>query len=96
MEGYNIELSKNPNLLLQNHTLAKGLYIVVNSKDGTYEEFEVAKDSGYEEHRLFNKVKEFDLYSRYLNSNKAYGDKKIGSVTYTSLILKGDNLRLKK
>ena len=83
----------DPNTLVKYHKLSEGLYLLVNLNTGSYEQFEVTKKETQEEHPLFHKIKELDMYSRYINSNKSFFDKKISSINYLSLSIKMDNLR---
>lgn len=93
MEALNRTINKDPNILIKYHKLSEGLYILVDKDTGAYEQFEVSKKNTQEEHHLFHKIKELDMHSRYINSNKSFFDKKISSVSYLSLSIKMDNLR---
>ena len=92
-EAFNRTISNDKDTLVKYHKLPEGLYILVNKDTGTYEQFEVTKKESQEGHHLFHKVKELDMYSRYINSNKSFFDKKISSTNYLSLSIKMDNLR---
>lgn len=86
------ELKNNPNLIVQNHSLAKGVYILVD-KSGEYKELIVTKEKSNSEDPLYNVFKELDIYSICITTNKAYFDKKIQSCVYTAVSLKGENLK---
>lgn len=83
-------------LILGNYTLKDGLYIKVRDNENI--EYFVSKTLKRE--RIFSKIngdidnkahdwfKERDYYSGYLNSNKAFSDKKIHNVNYLSFFVK--------
>jgi CRISPR-associated protein Csh1 len=91
---------KGDKLILDNYILKDGLYIKIN-KDESLEYF-IFKNSKNEKVKeycfkdlngrinstMYSWFKERDYYSGYLNSNKAFGNKKIHNVNYLSLFIK--------
>jgi CRISPR-associated protein Csh1 len=88
--------AKGDKLILDNYQLKDGLYIKVND-NGSMEYF-ISKTlkkekvflraNGDVSHIMFDWFKERDYYSGYLNSNKAFDDKKIHNVNYLSFYVK--------
>ncbi len=90
---------KGDNLVLGSYELKEGLYVKIN-KNYKIEYFMVKKKNrelfftdidenlNYSAYKWF---KERDYYSCYLNSNKAFYDKKIHSINYFSLFVKLDS-----
>jgi len=91
--------AKGDALILGNYELKEGIYIKVN-RDETINAFIVKKKNreliftdieGGLNYRAYEWFKERDYYSSYLNSNKAFDDKKIHNVNYLSLFIKMDS-----
>lgn len=90
---YEIEGDK---LILDNYVLKDGLYVKVNDDESM--EYFISKTlkkekvflhvNGDVTHTMFDWFKERDYYSGYLNSNKAFDDKKIHNVNYLSFFVK--------
>ncbi|MCK5519632.1 MAG: hypothetical protein KAI81_00840 [Candidatus Marinimicrobia bacterium] len=91
---------KGDKLILDNYQLKDGLYVKVN-KDETLDYFiyQDSKNENVKEYcfkdlngniksTIYQWFKERDYYSRYLNSNKAFNDKKIHNINYLSLFVK--------
>lgn len=89
-------LRENKNILIENHKLSDGIYILANQETGEFQELIVDKDDICENIFLYEKIKKFDFHSSYISSNKSYFDKKISSVVYTAISIKGENLKLNK
>jgi len=91
--------SSDDKLILDNYELKEGLYIKVLS-NGDYEAFLTKKKNrelifsdineglSYTAYEWF---KERDYYSSYLNSNKAFHDKKIHNINYFTLFVKTES-----
>lgn len=87
---------KGDKLILDNYVLKDGLYIKVNDDENM--EYFISKTlkkekvflhvNGDVTHTMFDWFKERDYYSGYLNSNKAFDDKKIHNVNYLSFFVK--------
>lgn len=87
---------KGDKLILDNYILKDGLYVKVN-KDESVEYYitkTVKKEKifqtldGLQANNIFDWFKERDYYSGYLNSNKAFDDKKIHNINYLSFFVK--------
>ncbi|MDD4505675.1 MAG: hypothetical protein PHE60_04800 [Sulfurospirillaceae bacterium] len=88
--------TKGDKLILDNYILKDGLYVKVN--DDVSMEYFISKTlkkekvflhvNGDVNHTMFDWFKERDYYSGYLNSNKAFDDKKIHNVNYLSFFVK--------
>jgi CRISPR-associated protein Csh1 len=97
LEVFKIEYeTKGDKLILDNYELKEGLYIKVLSS-GDYEVFITKKKNrelifsdinGGLNHTAYEWFKERDYYSSYLNSNKAFYDKKIHNINYLTLFVK--------
>jgi len=90
---------KGDKLILDSYGLKEGLYIKIN-KDDTSKYFLVKKKNreliftdidGNINSNAYQWFKERDYYSGYLNSNKAFFDKKIHNINYFSLFVKIDS-----
>ena len=91
--------AKGDKLVLDSYELKEGIYIKVNA-DESFESFLVKKknrellftdmEDGLN-FAAFEWFKQRDYYSSYLNSNKAFNDKKIHNVNYLSLFIKIDS-----
>ncbi len=91
---------KGDKLILDNYILKDGLYVKINkneeleyyiyknNKNEKVKEYCFKDLSGNIKSSLYEWFKERDYYSSYLNSNKAFGDKKIHNVNYLSLFIK--------
>jgi len=88
--------TKGDKLILDNYELKEGLYIKVLS-NGDYEAFLTKKKNrelifsdidGGLNHTAYEWFKVRDYYSSYLNSNKAFHDKKIHNINYLTLFVK--------
>lgn len=86
-------------LILGSYSLKDGLYVIIN-KDKTLSFFEAktvkqeklfANIDGKQDSRAFEKLKVWDYYSSYLNSNKALFDKKVHNINYLSYFFKAEN-----
>jgi len=94
---------KGDNLILGKYLLKDGLYVKINKDDSLeYYIFKNNRNENVKEYCLkdlngninstmYQWFKERDYYSCYLNSNKAFGDKKIHNVNYLSLFVKLDS-----
>ena len=91
---------KGDELILGSYTLKDGLYVKIK-KDGSCEYFEAKtlknrekiflNSLGKEDTKTYNWFKKVDYYSSYLNSNKAFFDKKLHNINYLSLYFKAEN-----
>ncbi|MGA1940331.1 hypothetical protein [Arcobacter sp. YIC-310] len=90
---------KKDKLILGSYSLKDGLYVKIN-KDNTldfYEAKTIKKEkvftdlNGIANSEIFEKFKQWDYYSSYLNSNKALFDKKIHNINYLSYFFKVEN-----
>ncbi len=91
---------KDDKLILDNYLLKDGLYVKIkrdesleyfifkNSKNEKVKEYCLKDLNGNINSTMYQWFKERDYYSVYLNSNKAFGDKKIHNVNYLSLFVK--------
>ncbi len=91
---------KGDKLILNNYILKDGLYVKIkkdesleyfifkNSKNEKVKEYCFKDLNGNINSTMYSWFKERDYYSGYLNSNKAFGDKKIHNVNYLSLFIK--------
>lgn len=91
---------KGDKLVLDNYLLKDGLYIKIkkdenleyfifkNNKNEKVKEYCIKDLNGNINSAMYQWFKERDYYSGYLNSNKAFGDKKIHNVNYLSLFMK--------
>jgi len=91
---------KGDKLILDNYLLKDGLYVKINKDESLeYFIFKNNKDEKIKEYcfqdlngnintTMYQWFKERDYYSGYLNSNKAFGDKKIHNINYLSLFIK--------
>lgn len=87
---------KGDKLILDNYILKDGLYVKVNKDESV--EYYIAKTvkkektfqalDGQQVNNIFDWFKERDYYSGYLNSNKAFDDKKIHNINYFSFFVK--------
>ena len=87
---------KGDKLILDNYVLKDGLYVKVNDDESM--EYFISKTlkkekvflhvNGDATQTMFDWFKERDYYSGYLNSNKAFDDKKIHNVNYLSFFVK--------
>ncbi len=87
---------KGDKLILDNYILKDGFYIKVNDNESM--EYFISKTlkkekvflhvNGDMNQTMFDWFKERDYYSGYLNSNKAFDDKKIHNVNYLSFFVK--------
>lgn len=94
---------KGDKLILDNYQLKDGLYVKVNNDEGL--EYYIAKSvkkekkfqtlEGIDANDVFDWFKERDYYSGYLNSNKAFDDKKIHNVNYLSFFVKVESFNEK-
>jgi len=98
---------KGDKLILDNYMLKDGLYVKIN-KDGTlnYYIFKDSKNENVKDYcfkdlndnintSMYQWFKERDYYSGYLNSNKAFSDKKIHNINYLSLFVKLESFTTK-
>ncbi len=91
---------KGDKLILNNYLLKDGLYVKIkgdgsleyfifkNSKNEKVKEYCFKDLDGNIKSTMYEWFKARDYYSGYLNSNKAFGDKKIHNVNYLSLFAK--------
>jgi len=94
---------KGDKLILDNYRLKDGLYVKINkdksleyfifkyNKNETINEYCFKDLNGNINTTMYQWFKERDYYSGYLNSNKAFGDKKIYNINYLSLFIKLEN-----
>jgi len=87
---------KGDKLILDNYELKEGFYIKVK-QDGSFEPFILKKKNrelifsdidGGLNHSVYEWFKARDYYSRYLNSNKSFYDKKLHNINYLSIFVK--------
>jgi CRISPR-associated protein Csh1 len=91
---------KGDKLILDNYMLKDGLYVKIND-DTSLEYFIFENDKKIERkencfkdllgninHNMYEWFKERDYYSGYLNSDKAFSDKKLHNINYLSLFVK--------
>jgi CRISPR-associated protein Csh1 len=94
---------KGDKIILDSYLLKDGLYVKIN-KDAEIQYFvfkndrqEEVKDYCFKDIRgnintsMYEWFKERDYYSCYLNSNKAFGDKRIHNINYLTLFVKIDS-----
>ncbi len=90
---------KGDKLILDNYELKEGIYIKVNT-DESIKAFIVKRKNrelsftdleGGLNYSAYEWFKQRDYYSSYLNSNKAFDDKKIHNINYLSLFVKIDS-----
>lgn len=94
---------KGDKLILDNYQLKDGLYVKVNNDERleSYIAKTVKKEKkfqtlgGIDANDAFDWFKERDYYSGYLNSNKAFDDKKIHNVNYLSFFVKVESFNEK-
>jgi len=87
---------KGDKLILDNYVLKDGLYVKVNSDASIayYIAKTIKKEKifqtldGIQANDILDWFKERDYYSGYLNSNKAFDDKKIHNINYLSFFVK--------
>jgi len=87
---------KGDKLILDNYVLKDGLYVKVNSDASIayYIAKTIKKEkifqtlNGIQANDILDWFKERDYYSGYLNSNKAFDDKKIHNINYLSFFVK--------
>lgn len=94
---------KGDKLILDNYQLKDGLYVKVSNDEEL--EYYIAKTvkkekkfqtlEGIDANDSFDWFKERDYYSGYLNSNKAFDDKKIHNVNYLSFFVKVESFNEK-
>jgi CRISPR-associated protein Csh1 len=94
---------KGEKLILDNYQLKDGLYVKVSNDEEL--EYYIAKTvkkekkfqtlEGIDANNVFDWFKERDYYSGYLNSNKAFDDKKIHNVNYLSFFVKVESFNEK-
>lgn len=93
---------KGDKLILDNYILKDGLYVKIyensieyfiykNDKNMENKEFCFKDINGNYSIKMYERFKERDYYSTYLNSNKAFHDKKIHNVNYLSFFAKVDS-----
>ncbi len=94
---------KGDKLILDNYLLKDGLYVKIkkdesleyvifkNSRNEKVKEYCLKDLNGNINSTMYQWFKERDYYCGYLNSNKAFGDKKIHNVNYLSLFVKIDS-----
>jgi len=87
---------KGDKLILDSYSLKDGLYVKVD-KDDSLEYFIVKRKNkeliftdinNIQNSKMYDWFKQRDYYSTYLNSNKAFHDKKIHNINYLSLFIK--------
>lgn len=91
---------KGDKLILDNYLLKDGLYVKIkrdenleyfifkNSRNENVKEYCFKNLNGNINSTMYQWFKDRDYYSGYLNSNKAFGNKKIHNVNYLSLFIK--------
>lgn len=94
---------KGDKLILDNYQLKDGFYVKVSNDEEL--EYYIAKTvkkekkfqnlEGIDANDVFDWFKERDYYSGYLNSNKAFDDKKIHNVNYLSFFVKVESFNEK-